>query len=121
MTLASTNGSIKGLISDIQHNDTQLTLCHYAECCCAECRDLFIVMLNIIMLSVFMLGVFMLSVFKLSVFMLSVFMLNDVILAPMYTPCLSFQYDKLSDTPYPGMAKAMFVLFQILIPILLLV
>ena len=30
------------------------------------------------------------------------------------------QYDKLSDTPYPGMAKAMFVLFQILIPILLL-
>ena len=31
-----------------------------------------------------------------------------------------FQYDKLSDTPYPGMAKAMFVLFQILIPILLL-
>ena len=32
----------------------------------------------------------------------------------------NFQYDKLSETPYPGMAKTMFVLFQILIPILLL-
>jgi hypothetical protein len=56
--------------------------------------------------------------------MLSVFMLNVVMLsavAAMYTPFISFQYDKLSDTPYPGMAKAMFVLFQILIPILLLV
>ncbi len=39
-----------------------MTLCHYAEWRCAECRDLFIVMLNVIMLSVDMLNVIMLSV-----------------------------------------------------------
>jgi hypothetical protein len=39
-----------------------LTLCHYAERHCAECHDLFIVILNVIMLSVVMLKVVMLSV-----------------------------------------------------------
>ncbi len=29
-----------------------MTLCHYAECHCSKCRDLFIVMLNVVMLSV---------------------------------------------------------------------
>jgi hypothetical protein len=43
------------------------TLCHYAEYHCAECRDLFIVMLNVIMLSVVMLRVIMLNVIMLSV------------------------------------------------------
>jgi hypothetical protein len=38
------------------------TLCHYIECLCAECRNLFMAMLNAIMLSVFMLNVVMLSV-----------------------------------------------------------
>ena len=31
-----------------------------------------------------------------------------------------FQYDLLGESPYPNMAKIVFVLFQILIPILLL-
>jgi hypothetical protein len=31
-----------------------------------------------------------------------------------------FQYEKLGESPYPNMAKIVFVLFQILIPILLL-
>ncbi len=39
-----------------------MTLCHYAECDCAECRDVFIVMLSIIMSSIVMLNVIMLSV-----------------------------------------------------------
>jgi hypothetical protein len=48
----------KGLISDIEHNDTQhKTLCQYAEWHCAECRNLFIVMLNVIILNVVMLSV----------------------------------------------------------------
>ncbi len=34
-----------------------MTLCHYAECCCAECHDLFIVMLNVIRPSVVILSV----------------------------------------------------------------
>jgi hypothetical protein len=38
-----------------------MTLCRYAVCHCAECSELFIVMLNVIMLSV-MLNVVMLSV-----------------------------------------------------------
>ena len=31
-----------------------------------------------------------------------------------------FQYDELNESPYPAMVKVVFVLFQILIPILLL-
>ena len=31
-----------------------------------------------------------------------------------------YEYDDLNDSPYPGMAKMVFVIFQILIPILLL-
>ncbi len=42
-------------------------LCPYAECYCAECRDLFIVMLSVIMLSVVVLSVAMLNVVMLSV------------------------------------------------------
>ena len=40
-----------------------------------------------------------------------------------YFIILSFftlQYDELDESPYPSMAKMVFVLFQILIPILLL-
>ena len=33
---------------------------------------------------------------------------------------LNLQYDEFDESPYPSMAKAVFVLFQILIPILLL-
>jgi hypothetical protein len=40
---------------------------HYAEFYCAECRNLFIVMLNVVLLSVVMLNVIMLSVVMLSV------------------------------------------------------
>jgi hypothetical protein len=43
------------------------TLCHYAECVCAQCHILFIVMLNVIMLSVIMLSVIMLHVAMLRV------------------------------------------------------
>jgi hypothetical protein len=39
-----------------------MTLCHYAECRCAERRNLFIVMHSVVMLSVIMLSVVMLSV-----------------------------------------------------------
>ncbi len=34
-----------------------MTLCHYAECCCAGCRDLFIVMMYVVMPSVIMVSV----------------------------------------------------------------
>ncbi len=44
-----------------------MSLCHYAEYRCAECRDLFTVMLNVIKLSVILLNVIMLSVIMLSV------------------------------------------------------
>ncbi len=37
-------------------------LSNYAECCCAECHVLFIIMLNVVMLSVIMLSAVMLSV-----------------------------------------------------------
>jgi hypothetical protein len=49
-----------------------MKLCHYAECHCAECRDLFIGMLNVVMLSVVRLNVVMLSVVRLNVVMQSV-------------------------------------------------
>ncbi len=42
-------------------------LFHYAECHCAECRDLFIGMLNAIMLSVNMLSIIRVNVVRLSV------------------------------------------------------
>jgi hypothetical protein len=48
------------------------TLCHYAECRCAEGHVLGIVMLNVIKLSVIMLSVIMLSVIMQGVAMLSV-------------------------------------------------
>ncbi len=54
------------------------TLSHYAGGHCAECRDLFTVILNVIMLSVVMPSVVMLSVIMLSVVMLSVVMLSVV-------------------------------------------
>ncbi len=59
--------------------------CHYDHCHCAECHNLFIVMLNVIMLSDIMLNVItlsdvMLSVVILSDVMLNVFMLSDVML-----------------------------------------
>ncbi len=41
---------------------SKMTLFNYAECCCAECRDLFIVILNVIVPSVIMLNVLRLSV-----------------------------------------------------------
>ncbi len=59
-----------------------MTLSYYAEYRCADCRDLFIVMLNVIMLSVIMLSVVMLSVVILSVVMLSV-------VAPLQTALLN--------------------------------
>jgi hypothetical protein len=34
-----------------------MKLCQYAECLCAECRDLYIGMLNVVILSVVMLSV----------------------------------------------------------------
>jgi hypothetical protein len=43
------------------------TPCQYAECCCSECHDLFIVMMNVIVLSVIILSGFMLNVVILSV------------------------------------------------------
>ncbi len=58
-----------------------MTLCHYAECCCAGCRDIFIDMLNVIILSVVMLSVIMLSVIMLSVIMLIVLLLGVVMLS----------------------------------------
>jgi hypothetical protein len=54
---------------------------HYAECHCAECRDLFIVMRSVIMLIVVMLSVVMLSVVMLRVFMLCVVMLSVIMLS----------------------------------------
>jgi hypothetical protein len=54
------------------------TLCHYAECCCAGCHNLFIVLLNVIILSVVKLSVVMLSAVMLSAVMLSVVMLSVV-------------------------------------------
>jgi transient receptor potential cation channel subfamily V protein 6 len=46
---------------------------------------------------------------------------NPIKLRATYLQIISnFQYDKLSESVYPGMSKTMFVLFQILIPILLL-
>ncbi len=44
-----------------------MTLCHYTEWRCVECRDLFIDMLNVIMVSVVMLSVIMLNGVMLSV------------------------------------------------------
>ncbi len=66
-------------IKDTQHNKRS----HFTECCHAECRDLFIVMLNVIMLSFVMLTVIMLTVITLSIAMLSVVMLNVV------APCMT--------------------------------
>jgi hypothetical protein len=68
-TFSQHNGTQhKGLISDIEHNDTQITkLCHYAEWHCAECCNLFLGMLNVIMLSVVLLNVIRLNVVMLSV------------------------------------------------------
>ncbi len=48
------------------------THCHHAECCCAECRDLFFVMLSVVMVNVVMLSVVMVNVIMLSVVMLIV-------------------------------------------------
>jgi len=44
----------KGLICDTQHTWHLALLCHYAECCYAECRILFFIMMNVIKLSVIM-------------------------------------------------------------------
>ncbi len=51
---------------------------HYAECCYAEFRVLFIVMLNVVMLNVVMLNAVMLSVVMLNDVIPSVVMLSVV-------------------------------------------
>ncbi len=58
-------------ITDTQHKNTLCIQCLYAECCFAECRDSFSVMLNVITLSVVVLNVAMLSVIMLNAAMLS--------------------------------------------------
>jgi hypothetical protein len=75
-------------------------LCHYPECLCAGCRDLFIGMLNVIRLSVVRLNVVRLNVIgqnvvrlnvvRQNVVMLNVVRLNFVMLsvvAPYAEPC----------------------------------
>ncbi len=57
-----------------------MRLFHYAECHCAECRDLFIIVLNVVMLRVVQLNVVMLRVDQLNVVKLRVVQLNVVML-----------------------------------------
>ncbi len=76
------------------------TLCHYTECCCAECHILFIVMLNVIMLSVIMLNVIMLSVAMQNVIMLSVvaaFHAGVLLAIWSIQRCLTLRQKKLND------------------------
>jgi hypothetical protein len=74
--------SIKGLYVTFNMMTLSITeLYHYAECCNAECRILFIFMLSVVMLSVIVLSVVILRVIMLSVVMLSIVMLIVIMLS----------------------------------------
>ncbi len=71
-----------------------MTLWHYVECSCAECRNLFIVMLNVIIPSVVMLNVVILSI----VAPLTLpNLLDNIIVFTMCLTCLSVEPLILSD------------------------